>query len=140
MAFAGMNYLAILVAAVAAFAWGAAYYMTLSKQWLAAVGLSKETLGNKRSPVPFVISFVALVVMGFVLAGSIGHLGPGQVTVKNGIISGLILWAGFIVTTVFVNNAYPGRKYSLSVIDCGHWLGVLVIQGAVIGAMGVKGA
>ena len=30
MAFAGMNYLAILVAAVAGFAWGAAYYMTLS--------------------------------------------------------------------------------------------------------------
>ena len=37
MGFAGMNFLAIVVAAVAAFAWGAAYYMTLSKQWLAAV-------------------------------------------------------------------------------------------------------
>jgi hypothetical protein len=109
--------------------------MTLSKQWLAAVGRVEPN----KSPVPFIISFVALVVIGFVLAGSIGHLGPGQVTVKNGIISGLILWAGFMVTTVFVNNAYAGRKYSLSVIDCGHWLGVLVIQGAVIGAMGVKG-
>ena len=79
----------------------------------------------------------ALLVMAFVLAGSIGHLGPGNVTVKNGIISGLILWAGFVVTTVFVNNAYPGRKYMLSVLDSIHWLGVLVIQGAVIGAMGV---
>jgi len=76
-------------------------------------------------------------VMAFVLAGSIAHLGPGNVTVKNGIISGLILWAGFVVTTVFVNNAYPGRKYMLSIIDSVHWLGVLVIQGAVIGAMGV---
>jgi len=75
--------------------------------------------------------------MAFVLAGSIAHLGPGNVTVKNGIISGLILWAGFVVTTVFVNNAYPGRKYMLSIIDSVHWLGVLVIQGAVIGAMGV---
>ena len=134
MAFAGMNYLAILVAAVAAFAWGAAYYMTLSKQWLAAVG---RTEPNK-SAVPFILSFVALIVMAFVLSGAIGHLGPGQVTVKNGIISGLILWAGFVVTTVFVNNAYPGRKVMLSVIDSIHWLGVLVIQGAVIGTMGVK--
>lgn len=133
MAFAGMNYLAILVAALAAYAWGAAYYMTLSKQWLAAVELGEV----KRSAAPFVISFIALLVMGFVLAGSIGHLGPGNVTVKNGIISGLILWAGFVVTTVFVNNAYPGRKYMLSIIDSIHWLGVLVIQGAVIGAMGV---
>ena len=35
MTFAGMNYLAILIAALAAYAWGAAYYTTLSKQWLA---------------------------------------------------------------------------------------------------------
>jgi hypothetical protein len=137
MAFAGMNYLAILIAAVAGFGWGAAYYMTLSKQWLAAVGKSKEEIGTGRSATPFVISFVALLIMGFVLAGSIGHLGPGNVTVVNGIISGLILWAGFVATTIFVNNAYPGRKYMLSVIDSIHWLGVLVIQGAVIGGMGV---
>jgi hypothetical protein len=133
MAFAGMNYLAILIAAVAGFAWGAAYYLTLSKQWLAAVGKAEPN----RSAAPFIISFVALIVMAFVLAGSIGHLGPGNVTVSNGIISGLILWAGFIATTVFVNNAYPGRKYMLSVIDSIHWLGVVVIQGAIIGAMGV---
>jgi hypothetical protein len=133
MAFAGMNYLAILIAAVAGFGWGAAYYMTLSKQWLAAVG----RIEPNKSPTPFVISFVALLVMGFVLAGSIGHLGPGNVTVVNGIASGLILWAGFVATTIFVNNAYPGRKYMLSVIDSIHWLGVLVIQGAVIGGMGV---
>ena len=133
MAFAGMNYLAVLVAAVAAYAWGAAYYMTLSKQWLAAAGITQPN----RSATPFIISFVALVVMAFVLAGSIGHLGPGNVTVKNGIFSGIIIWAGFVLTTVFVNNAYPGRKYMLSIIDSIHWLGVLMIQGAVIGAMGV---
>ena len=136
MTFAGLNYLAILLAALAAFGWGAIYYMTLSKQWLAAVGMTKEQM-QSRSAAPFVISFIALIVMSWVLAGTLGHLGPGQVTIKNGIISGLFLWLGFIVTTVFVNNAYPGRKYSLSVIDSIHWLGVVVIEGAVIGAMGV---
>src|SRR5437868_6473346 len=134
MAFAGTNYFAVLIAAMAAYAWGTAYYMTLSKQWLAAVELTEI----KRSATPFVISFIALLVMAFVLAGSIGHLGPGNVSIKNGIISGAIIWAGFVATTVFVNNAYPGRKYMLSIIDSIHWLGVLVIQGAVIGAMGVS--
>lgn len=133
MVFAGINYLAVLIAAVGAFAWGAAYYMTLSRQWLAAVGRVEPN----KSPAPFIISFVALLVMGTVLAGSVGHLGPGQVTLKNGIVSGLFMWVGFVATTVFVNNAYPGRKYILSVIDSIHWLGVLVIQGAIIGAMGV---
>jgi len=137
MTFAGMNYLAILLAALAAFGWGAAYYMTLSKQWLTAVGMSKEQMETNRTAVPFIISFVALLVMGWVLAGTLGHLGPGQVTLKNGIISALFLWLGFVVTTIFVNNAYPGRKYSLSVIDSIHWLGVLVIEGAIIGAIGV---
>jgi len=132
VAVAAINYLAIPVAAIAAFVWGAAYYMALSKQWLAAVG----RIEPNKSPTPFILSSVALLVMAFVLSGAIAHLGPGQVTVKNGIISGLILWAGFVVTTVFVNNAYPGRRYMLSVIDSIHWLGVLVIQGAVIGAIG----
>ena len=137
MTFAGMNYLAVLIAAIAAFGWGAGYYMTLSKQWLAAVGMTKEQMQANYTPTPFIISFVALLVMAWVLAGTLAHLGPGQVTLKNGIISGLFLWLGFVVTTVFVNNAYPGRKYSLSVIDSIHWLGVLVIEGAVIGAIGV---
>ena len=131
MTVAAINYWSIPLSAIAAFVWGAAYYMTLSKQWLAAVG---RTEPNK-SPAPFILSFVALLVMAFVLSGAIAHLGPGQVTIKNGIISGLILWAGFVLTTVFVNNAYPGRKCMLSIIDSIHWLGVLVIQGAVIGAL-----
>jgi len=88
-------------------------------------------------PTPFIITFVALLVMAWVLAGLMGHLGPGQVTAKNGVVSGAFAWLGFVVTTIFVNNAYPGRKYTLSVLDSIHWLGVLVIQGAVIGAMGV---
>src|ERR1700759_3559856 len=98
MAFAGMNYLAVLIAALAGFAWGAAYYMTLSKQWLAAVGKAEPN----RSAAPFLISFNALILMAWVLAGTLGHLGPGQVTIKNGIISALFVWVGFVATTVFV--------------------------------------
>lgn len=137
MTFAGINYLAIVIAAVAGFAWGAVYYIAFSGQWLAAVGKTKEEMHAKRSPAPFIVSIVALLVMAWVLAGLLGHLGLGQVTLVNGIVSGLFLWLGFIATTVFVNNAFGGRTYRLSVIDCIHWLGVLVIQGAIIGAMGL---
>lgn len=137
MTFAGMNILAIGLAAVAGFAFGAVYYMSLSRQWLAAAGKTREDIAGKRSVAPFVTSIVALVVMAWVLAGTVGHLGPGQVTLKNGIISALFVWVGFVATTVAVNNAFGGRKPMLSVIDGIHWLGVLVIQGAIIGVMGV---
>jgi hypothetical protein len=32
-----------------------------------------------------------------------------------------------------VNHAFQGAKRSLTLIDGGHWLGVLVLQGAVLG-------
>ena len=137
MAFAGMNYLAVLVAAVASFAFGAAYYMTLSNVWLAAIGMTKAELAGKRSPAPFIVSIVALLIMAWVLAGTMGHLGTGQVTAKNGVISGLFVWLGFVITTLSVNYAYGQRKPMLTAIDGIHWLGVLVIQGAIIGAMGI---
>ena len=137
MTFAGMNYLAVLIATVAAFAFGAAYYIGLSKQWLAAVGKTKEEVAAQRSPTPFIVTIVALAIMAWVLAGGIAHLGPGQVTLKNGVISALFMWVGFVATTMAVNNAFGQRKAALTVIDGIHWLGVLVIQGAIIGAMGV---
>jgi hypothetical protein len=139
MAFAGINYLAVLIATVAGFAFGAAYYMSLSRPWLAAMGKTKEELAaaGKGSPVPFIVSIVALAIMAWVLAGGIGHLGPGQVTLKNGVISALFMWLGFVITTLAVNYSFGQRRPMLIIIDGIHWLGVLVIQGAIIGAMGV---
>jgi hypothetical protein len=134
-----VDYLAVLVATVAGFAFGAAYYMTLSRPWLAAMGKTREELAaaGKRSPVPFIVSIVALLIMAWVLAGGIGHLGPGQVTLRNGVISGLFMWLGFVITTLAVNYSFGQRRPMLTIIDGIHWLGVLVIQGAIIGAMGV---
>ena len=85
---------------------------------------------------PFVVAIVANLIMAWVLAGLIGHLGPGQATIRNGLISAGFCWLGFVVTTQSVNYAFTNRKPSLILIDSGHWLGVLLIMGAVIGAFG----
>jgi hypothetical protein len=91
----------------------------------------------RRSPAPFIVSIMALLIMAWVLAGRIGHLGPGQVTLKNGVITALFMGLGFVITTLAVNHSFGQRKPMLAVIDGIPWLGVLVIQGAIIGAMGV---
>lgn len=142
MTFVGINYWAVLVAAVAAWLAGAAWYMVLAKPWMSAVGWSAEKIARhiEKGPEdksPFIISFVAELVMAWVLAGLIGHLGPGQVTIWNGIVSGAFVWLGFVVTTMAVNHAFGGAKPMLTVIDGGHWLMVLVLMGAIIGAFGV---
>lgn len=140
MDFAGINYMAVVAAGIAGYIFGAIYYGLLGKAWLAALGKTEDDIkgpDGKISPLPFIISGIAALVMAFVLAGTIGHLGQGQVTLRNGMISGAFVWAGFILTTILVNHAYQGQKLSLTAIDSGHWLGVLLIQGAVIGLMGV---
>jgi hypothetical protein len=91
--------------------------------------------GMNTGTAPFVVSIVANLVMAWVLAGVIGHM--GAITVRSGLISGAFVWFGFVITTMSVNYAFGGRKATLTVIDGAHWLGVLLVMGAVIGAFGV---
>lgn len=141
MAFAGLNYWAVLVAGVAGWLTGAVWYGVLCKQWQAALEKTEAELkanqGKATFYIPFIIALVAALIMAWVLAGVVGHLGPGQVTIKNAVISGAFLWFGFVLTTISVNYSFGGRKPLLIVIDAGHWLAELVVMGVVIGAMGV---
>ena len=135
MDFAGINYLAVAVAAVAGFAIGMAWYMALGTIWMAALGMSKDEV--KPTAVPFIVSGVSLLLMAFMLAGVIGHLGQGQVTLVNGAISGFFIWLGFVITTMATNHAYQGAKPALTLVDGGHYLAVLVVMGAIIGWFGI---
>lgn len=128
-----VNWLAVVLATVASFAFGAAWYMGLSRQWLAALGRTREELDVGYTP------FVWSVVVEFVMAYFIALLTPallGEVTVVGGMIVGAHMWFGFVLTSMIMNHRYEGMKWSLTVIDSLHLLGVLVIQGAVIGVFG----
>jgi hypothetical protein len=81
--------------------------------------------------------FLAELVMAWVLAGLMGHLGAGQVTLVNGVISGAFCWLGFVITTLVPNVTFSMRDKRLIWIDGGHWLIVLALMGAIIGLMGV---
>jgi hypothetical protein len=143
MTFAGMNYLAVVLAAIAAWLAGAVWYGVLAKPWVAAQGLTMEEFQARRAAMrgspaayaPFIIAFVAELIMAWLLAGLIGHM--GAVTLRNGIVSAAFVWFGFVLTTIMVNYAFGSRGVKLAAIDAGHWLLVLLVEGAVIGAMGV---
>ena len=63
-----------------------------------------------------------------------GHL--SDITVRGGMISALFVWLGFVLTTIGTNQAFQGDKPVVTAIDAGHWLAVLVVMGAIIGAFG----
>ena len=132
MAFAGLNMIAVVVAAAAGLAVGALWYGVLSKAWRSA--LSKDRAARQASPMAVITAIVVNLVMAFMLAGVIGHL--GAVTMRNGIISGAFVWIGFVITSMAADHAFQGRPPALTAIAGGHWLAVLLVMGAVIGAFG----
>ncbi len=139
MSFAGINYIAVLLATIASFVFGGVWYGALSKKWMEVAGRTASDVSRSRGPVPWplLIAFLAELLMAIMLAGVIGHLGAGQVTLWNGIVSAFFIWLGFVVTTLAVNHAFQEQPPILTVIDSAHWLGVLLIQGAILGLMGV---
>jgi len=134
-----INYVAIIAAAVASWLVGAVWYGVLGKQWMAALGWTEKDVcgpdGKRHMPVgPMILSFVALLIMAFLLSGLMRHIPP--ISIRSGIISGALVWLGFAITTMAVNNAFQKRKAMLTVIDGGHWLLALIAPGAVLGAFG----
>ena len=138
---AEVNYLSVVLAAVAAWLFGAVYYTVLSKPWMAAMGKTEEQCKAEMAAkvglakaAPFILAFVGVFLMAFVLFGVLTH--SGLWSVRAGMISGAFCWFGFVLTTMTVNNGFHGRRPMLTVIDSGHWLGCLLIIGAIVGGMG----
>lgn len=134
-------YAAIVIAAVVAWLAGAVWYMVLSKQWMTALGrTSDEIAAAKAAPgayLPFIYTFVTELVMAWMLAGILLHLGPRiPLSIRSGVITGAFCWFGFVITTMVVNNSFARRDWRLLLIDGGHWLIVLLLMGGVIGAIG----
>jgi hypothetical protein len=141
VSFVGINYLAVVVAGVAGWLVGAAWYSVLARPWMIALGKTRTELlspSGKPSIVPFVISLLASAVMAFVLAWILGRLGSGEVSILTGAAVGFFAWLGFVVTTLTVTYSFSRQRIMLTLIDGGHWLAVLVLQGAVIGLFGPR--
>ena len=145
MSFGNISYWSILIAAIVSFAFGAVWYGGLSRQWMAArdvtaADMEKAKAAMGKIPVPYIIAFAAELIMAWMFAGVLLHLVRGgmPMSIRAGVISGFFLWFGFVATTLAVNHAFQGAKRSLTLIDGGHWLGVLLIQGAIIGWWGVS--
>src|SRR3954469_7480387 len=113
MAFVSVNFLSVLIAAVAAWIFGGIYYTALSKPWLAAQGKTLEQCQAEQAgksgaakAAPFILVFVCEFIMAWVLYGILVHL--NMFTVRAGLISGAFCWFGFVLTTVAANNAFGG--------------------------------
>jgi hypothetical protein len=121
----------VVAAALAAFGFGAAWYMTMSRPWMAAAEVRLGTDGrpaNAADKMPFVVGLVGMLLA----AGMMRHIfaSAGIGTLGAGFVSGLGIGAFAVMPWVAMNYAFAGRKGMLTVID-----GVNVVIGS--GIMGL---
>lgn len=129
-----VNWLAIALAMVASMALGMVWYMGLAKQWMAAAGLTEDDVKDGGA-VPFVWAAIAQLVIAYFIA----MLTPqffDAVNAYNAVIVGVHMWFGFILTSMVLNHRYQLKPWSLTFIDGGYLLGVVIVQGIVIGLFG----
>lgn len=123
-----MEIVSVVAAAAGAFAFGAVWYIVMSKPWIAAAGIPVDALGKPMgngSPMPFVVGIVAMVLV----AGMMRHVfaTSGIDTLGEGALSGLGIGAFLITPWVAMNYGFGMRKAALTVID-----GVNAIVGCTI--------
>ena len=116
-----MGVVAVLVAALAGFAMGAVWYMTLSRPWMEAAGIPMDADGKPQgngSPLPFVVSGIAMILV----AGMMRHIFvmSGIEGAVAGLIAGLGVGLFFITPWVAMNYAYAMRPVKLTVLDGGY--------------------
>lgn len=125
--------IAVLVAAVAAYALGAAWYMSLSRQWIAASGVAVDAAGKpvNGSPLPFILSAIAMLLV----AGMMRHIFAmsGITGFGKGALSGLGIGAFIAFPWTMINYAYSGRPVALTAIDGGYAILGCTLIGAVLG-------
>lgn len=128
-----MGIISIIVATIAAFAFGAVYYMALSKPWMAAAGIAVGSDGkpaNSDSPTPYIVSFVCILLVAGMMRHSFALSGID--TIGKGIQSGFGIGLFFITPWIFINTGYSDRPWKLAVIDGGYATAAATIIGAVL--------
>jgi Protein of unknown function (DUF1761) len=127
-------FIVILLAALAGWIFGAFWYMALGKGWQRALGMNPDDCNGKKMPMtPMVLALLAAVVMSAVLYQLLINL--GVMGVQHGMVAGLTIGVGFLLTSTLVNNLFQGRSLLLTAIDGGHWVLAVVIEAAVIMAL-----
>lgn len=129
-----MNWLAIIIAAVANMIIGFLWYGT----WAfgrSYVALSGRTMGQGQAQGPlYALTAVAAIVEAITMWWFIGQTGANSGAA--GAIVGLYVGLGFVATAMFAEVLFAGRHPRLYAITAGYQVLAAVVQGAIIGFLG----
>ena len=135
-----INYLAVIVAAIASMALGFLWYGPIfGKQWIKEMGWSQEAMKAaqaKGMTKQYVLMALGSLIMAFVLAHNVvfGSSYLQMWGVFAGLQAGFWNWLGFIVPVLLGAVLWEGKSWRLWFINISYYLAALLIMGAILSA------
>ncbi len=129
-----INWLAVLVAAIATFALGGVWYGPLfGNVWRKAEGGAQSMQPKAGHPaMVYGLSFALMLIAAALLAFAAGP--APEVGRSMGI--GLAVGIGWVATSFGVNYLFAGRRLALFAVDAGYNAVLFPLMGLVIGLFG----
>lgn len=127
----GVNYLAVVAAAVIALVIGFVWYSppVFGNRWMAYLGTTQAQLGNP-GPTGMAVGIVASLLNAWVLAVLSLNLGGKSIT--DGIILGALAWLGFMATITAAQISFEKKPWGLWLVNNAHNLLVQVLMAAIV--------
>ncbi|MBD3217646.1 MAG: DUF1761 family protein [candidate division Zixibacteria bacterium] len=131
---AGINYLAVVAAAVAYMILGALWYspVLFGAAWMKGIGKTKEQIAKEFSPVNYLVALIFSFIASYGIARFMQWTGGDSIA--DGIKISVLAGVAFVLATMGVNDVFENRPRGLTVINTlYHLLGFLIV-GIIIGA------
>lgn len=126
-----INYLAVLVSAIAYFFLGFLWYgIVFTKAWMKWELPLTPDQNHVNIPLMYLCAFALGLVMCLVLAWIIKWRGANAV---SGAGLGILMWVGFVASTSYTAMMFEGRPRQLFAINYGYCLTGLIISGLILG-------
>ncbi len=129
---AGINWIAVVVATVVAFAVGGLWYSKalFGNTWLEEVGLTEEAVNNSNMAKTFGGTFVLQFFATTALAATLG----ADSTWMDGLHSGLFISILWIATAYGITYLFEQRSLRLFFINAGYYVVLFALSGTILGA------
>ncbi|MBR9706855.1 MAG: DUF1761 domain-containing protein [Candidatus Diapherotrites archaeon] len=128
----GVNYAAVLIAAIASFIVGMIWYGPLfGKKWMKLSGIKKSKKKKKQDMTGIMISgIITDLVVTFVLASFL--LMAGASSVIDSIVVAFWIWLGFYVPVMYGGVLWEGKKLELFILNIAYRLTSLFTMAIIL--------
>lgn len=133
-----INYLAVIVAAVANMIIGFLWYGPIfGKEWIAMMGFTKEQMEEARKKSmnkTYALAFVGSLLTAYVLAHALVFASSYMQVygVSAGLSAGFWNWLGFVVPVLLGTVLWEGRSWKLWGLNVGYYLVSILVMSIIL--------